>query len=293
MRVLRSVDRRRLQPEHVDRAVALADLSRSPCATAREAASAAPRAACSSDSPRASSAASVAECVQPAPWVARTSSRSTGISKCRSPSKRWSTGSPWPPVTIAAGAPSSTSRSASSRFGPVADEQPRLDLVRRHHGCEGEEPRDQRCDGVLLQQPRARARDHHRVDHERHRMLGEEVRDRLDHRRREEHPRLGRVNADVVEDRLELGAHELRRQLVHGDHADRVLRGQRDDRARAEAAGGGEGLQVGLDPRASARVGARDRQTSRNQTALPSPVRTGSGSTGVISAREGTPVGPG
>ena len=181
-----------------------APISGSPCATAREAASAAPRAACSSDSPRASSAASVAECVQPAPCVARTSSRSTGISTCRSPSKRWSTGSPWPPVTITAGAPSSTSRSASSRLGPSPTSNSRLDLVRRHHGREREEPRDERCDGVLLQQPRARARDHHRVDHERHRMLGEEVRDRLDHRRREEHPRLGRVDADVVEDRLQL-----------------------------------------------------------------------------------------
>ena len=47
-----------------------APISGDPCATAREAASAAPRAACSRDSPRASSAASVAECVQPAPWVA-------------------------------------------------------------------------------------------------------------------------------------------------------------------------------------------------------------------------------
>ena len=43
-------------------------------------------------SPRASSAASVAECVQPAPCVAATSCRSTGISMCSAPSKRWSTG---------------------------------------------------------------------------------------------------------------------------------------------------------------------------------------------------------
>src|SRR5204863_989258 len=61
-----------------------------PCATAREAASAAPRAAPASESPRASSAASVAEWVQPAPWVAATSRRSNGISRCSRPSKRWS-----------------------------------------------------------------------------------------------------------------------------------------------------------------------------------------------------------
>ena len=70
-------------------------------------------------SPRASSAASVAECVQPAPCVAATSCRATRISTWRVPSKRWSTGSPCPPVTITAGAPSSCSRSASSRFEPV------------------------------------------------------------------------------------------------------------------------------------------------------------------------------
>jgi SAM-dependent methyltransferase len=55
-----------------------------------------------------------------------------------------------------------------------------------------------------------------------------------------------------------------------------------------------EGLQVGLDPRAAARVGRCDRQRAWNgRTSLPSPVLTGAGSTGVISAARshGTPVG--
>ena len=68
-----------------------APISTRPFATARDAASAAPRAASSRVRPRASSAASVAEWVQPAPWVAATSWRSTGISMCLLPSKRWST----------------------------------------------------------------------------------------------------------------------------------------------------------------------------------------------------------
>ena len=51
-----------------------APISASPWATAREAAAAAPRADSVSDSPRARSAASVAECVQPAPWVAAATS---------------------------------------------------------------------------------------------------------------------------------------------------------------------------------------------------------------------------
>ena len=50
-----------------------APISTRPLRTAAEAAAAAPRAASSSESPRASSAASVAECVQPAPCVAGTS----------------------------------------------------------------------------------------------------------------------------------------------------------------------------------------------------------------------------
>src|SRR3954449_6124908 len=94
-------------------------ISASPWATARDAASAAPRAASPSESPRARSAASVAEWVQPAPWVAETSWRSNGISRCSRPSKRWSAGSsPCPPVTRAAGAPSCTSASARSSGGP-------------------------------------------------------------------------------------------------------------------------------------------------------------------------------
>ena len=66
-------------------------------------------------------------------------------------------------------------------------------------------------------------------------MLLQIVGDGLDHRRREEHPGLRRVDADVVEHGLELGAHERGRQLVHSGHGDRVLRGQRDDRAHAVA----------------------------------------------------------
>src|SRR5262249_46256014 len=87
---------------------------------------------------------------------------------------------------------------------------------------------------------------------------------RLDDRRREEHPGLGRVDADVGEDCLELGADELGRHLEHVRHADRVLRGQRDDRRRPVAPRGRERLQVGLDPGPTARVGAGDRQTARN-----------------------------
>jgi hypothetical protein len=107
----------------------------------------------------------------------------------------------------------------------------------------------------------------------------------------EEHPRLGRVDPDVVEDGVELRADELGRQLVHGGDAEGVLRGERDDDARPVAARRPERLEVGLDACAAPGVRAGDGQTTWNDvTVLPSPVLTGSGSTGVISARAGTPV---
>jgi hypothetical protein len=127
-----------------------------------------------------------------------------------------------------------------------------------------EEQADQRLDRVLLEQPRPGARDHHRIDDERTGMRREHIRHDLDQRSREQHPRLGRVGAEVVEHRFQLGAHELGRKLVDGVHADGVLGGQRDDRAHPVGARGREGLQVGLDAGASAGVRARDRETSRH-----------------------------
>src|SRR5205823_6296977 len=91
----------------------------------------------------------------------------------------------------------------------------------------------------------------------------EEVGHRLDQPAREEHARLGRVHADVVEDRLELCDDELARQLVHGRDRGRVLRRQRDESAHPVAAGGREGLQVGLDAGTPARIGRGDGETTR------------------------------
>ena len=145
-----------------------------------------------------------------------------------------------------------------------AGERDRLVEVRRHDGRERKETRDQRVDRVVEQQLRARARDHHRVDDERHAALMQEVRDGVDDRLREQHPRLRGVDADVVEDGVELRADEVARQLVNGRDLLRVLRGQRDERGRAVHAGGREGLQVGLDPGTAARVGRCDRQGARN-----------------------------
>ena len=162
-------------------------------------------------------------------------------------------------MTITAGAPTSWIRSASSR----------LHQVRGDDGREREQPIDERLDGIVLEQLRAGARDHDRIDHERNAVHAQEIGDGVDQLPREEHARLCGIDSDVGEHGLELRLDELRRQLLHGGHAERVLCGQRNDRARPEAAGGSKRLQVGLDPGSASRVGAGDRETSRNGQSTP------------------------
>ena len=196
-----------------------------------------------------------------------TSTRSIGISTCRAPSNRWSTAvSPWPPVTSAAGAPSSTSRSASSRRPAPSHARERLGLgqVRRHDGREREEPADER----------STASSRSSVAPELATMTGSTTSGTgcssrksatvSIERPREEHPGLGGVDADVVEDGLELRRDEGRRQLVDVGDGRRVLGRERDERRHAVAAGRGERLQVGLDACSAARVGRRDRETPWN-----------------------------
>ena len=189
------------------------------------------------------------------------SCRSTGISTCSLPSKRWSTGvSPWPPVTSTAGAPSSTSRSASSRLaarrGPRAL-RPRAGSASPPSRA-GRAARRASSTASALEQRRARARHHHRIDDERHRMPLEVVGDRLDQPREKSIPVFAASTPMSDEDRVELGDDELRRQLVDRRHRRRVLRRQGDQSRHAVGAGGGERLQVGLDPGAAAAVGRRN-----------------------------------
>ena len=75
-----------------------------------------------------------------------------------------------------------------------------------------------------------------------------------------EHADLHGVHADVGHDGANLREDDLRRHRVDGAHARRVLCCDRGDRARAVHAAARERLQVGLDPRPSARVRAGDRQ---------------------------------
>ena len=96
-------------------------------------------------------------------------------------------------------------------------------------------------------------------------MPGERGCDGGDQLSREQHARLGRVDADVLEDHVDLFADERRRNLVHRGDADGVLRRERDDRAHPVTARRGKRLQVGLNPGSASGVGAGDRETPWNQ----------------------------
>ena len=136
--------------------------------------------------------------------------------------------------------------------------------VRRHDRGEWEEARHERLDGVGLQQCRAGAREHDRIDDEGKIPPVEKVRHGFDDGNGEEHPGLRRVHADVLVDGVELRSNEIQGQLVHCRDTLRVLRRERHDRARAVATRGREGFQVGLDPGSAAGVRASNRQATWN-----------------------------
>ena len=83
--------------------------------------------------------------------------------------------------------------------------------------------------------------------------------DRLDHRRARQHPDLDGIDGEVREDRVDLGCDEVRRHVVDGGDAERVLGGKRRQHARAINPERRKRLQVGLDPGAAARIRTGDR----------------------------------
>ena len=278
--------------EDVDRAVARAELGQ-PVADGFVASAAAPRAASASDSAACEQRGQRRRVRAAGPVRRRRlSSRSTGISTCSRPSKRWSTASsPCPPVTIAA--------ACAELDEPLRELRPRPRRRRARAPRAGWASRPSRAgraaptSASTASSSSSLAPDDATITGSTTSGTGCSARNAATasiDSAREEHPRLRRVDADVRVDGLELRDDERRRHLVHGGDTDRVLGGQRDDRGHAVRAGRGERLQVGLDPCAAAAVGAGDRQCSRNDLSqLPSPVRTGSGSTGVISAPCGAP----
>ena len=118
---------------------------------------------------------------------------------------------------------------------------------------------------IGLEQRRAALGHHHRIEHHRHvpdagrappappAIVSTDP----------EHADLHGVDADVLGDRPHLPDDRLGRDRRDPLDGDRVLPGDGRDRRHAVHAAARERLQVGLDPRAAARVRAGDRQDAR------------------------------
>ncbi len=125
--------------------------------------------------------------------------------------------------------------------------------IRRDQGCEREEQRLHRLDAAVVDKVRTAFGDHHRVDDERdvgvwRKRLG----DGFHRAGRNEHPRLHRVGADIVEHDADLIGDGLRRYGVERMNTGGVLHGDRGDRRHGVGAECGRGLDVGLDSGAAA-----------------------------------------
>ena len=137
-------------------------------------------------------------------------------------------------------------------------------------GCDDQCVRQQqlqvRSHSLGLQQWVAGGRHQDRVHHQ----LGEQsAGGQIGHRchdpRGGQHAGLHAPYVEVVEDRLDLLAHEGRLEGDDTAHLGRVLRGHRGQGAGAVHPQRGEGLEVGLGTRTSARVGAGDGQRRRRR----------------------------
>src|SRR5699024_885160 len=99
--------------------------------------------------------------------------------------------------------------------------------------------------------------DHHRVHHHVRQLVPvDRLGDGLGDLGGGEHSDLDRVHARVGQERVELVRDELGGNTVHPGDTAGGLGGECGDHTHPEGAVGGEGLQVGLDPRASAGVAA-------------------------------------
>ena len=139
----------------------------------------------------------------------------------------------------------------------AAQQHLRLGQVGSDHRRARQEQLSQRRHRLLFQEAGAALRDHDRVHHQVLQPVGRDAPDDLG---AGEHPRLDGSRMQVGEYRVDLGSDDVQRQLLDGRHRDRVLSGDRCDRAGAVDAQRRERLEVRLDAGSAARVGAGDGQ---------------------------------
>ncbi len=140
-----------------------------------------------------------------------------------------------------------------------------LRKVGRDDRRQRQDPGAERSHGVLCEQHVAVLGDEHRIDHEvGDGRLAHGCRDGFHDRRVREHPGLRRVHADVRRDRADLVGDRSGRDSLEALHAHRVLDGHRRDGGHPEDPEGREGLEIGLDACAPARVAPGDRERPRS-----------------------------
>ena len=83
-------------------------------------------------------------------------------------------------------------------------------------------------------------------------MFAKAVRDGTNDLRRRDHAHLYGVRTDVVEHRIKLQAHEIRRRLLDARHSERVLRRERGNDGLGIKPMRCDGFDIGLDARAAA-----------------------------------------
>ena len=267
-----------------------APISRSPCATARDASARAARAASSGSSPWARRAASTEECVQPEPCAAPSWWRSPGSSTSRSAVEEHVGRG----VAVAAGddddlrvrarGPPRARLARSSRSpAPLPRRRPGRASSVRASGtfgvrtvALGSSSSIERGPRLGVEQHRPGLRHHHRIEHDRRaaRQLVE---------RAAPPPRssAGRPSIPILTASTPMSSATARtwaRMIsggigMDGGDADRVLGGDRGDRGHAVDAAGGERLQVGLDAGAAAGVRPGDRQDPREHDHERTPTR--------------------
>src|SRR6266536_1575993 len=117
------------------------------------------------------------------------------------------------------------------------------------------------CPYRIFHQHVARRCHHHRVEHVgRQTMMTDALRNRFHDFSGAQHPALDRGGPQVLGQCIDLFRHERGGQRLPGGHAERVLRGDRSDRARSEDAELMERLQVRLNTRGASGIRSGDGQ---------------------------------
>ena len=105
--------------------------------------------------------------------------------------------------------------------------------IRRHQRGEREQAGDQKFDRLVCDERIATCRHHDRIEHHMRGLPFQQSRGhRIDRGGLRQHADFHRCHIEIGEQRLDLCSDKVRRHIVNGGHAKRVLRRQRGDYAR-------------------------------------------------------------